>query len=372
MINRKDLEHNWNVICEVDLLHYGDRPDELLQLLKKHHKKWFSPEDKIFVRHEDVDYFYLDNPIGFHVYNLMHCWQKANIPWHVMLFVTQMSDYGRAIEKHWQFNEYDSPTFLYPMVCEYAYEHSVKKWLPSDCEYDIQYPAITLMGTSRAHRVMLYKFLKQQNLFDKVATNYNMIQGVNPVGHNIQAKTIEPANEHDSTLDVVHARTVNTNESLFYDCKYPEIAEIASVELDHSREDEKLQGDFKNFYRNSLIDIVTETLFASPHTYVSEKLLRPIFYEKPFILVGPPKTLAFLRAHGIKTFDAWWEEDYDYETDHQLRFIKCCRIIERISGFTTKQCAQMLEEMRPVLAHNKQVLTNYIDSTFTKLYKEKL
>lgn len=370
MINRTDLEQNWNIICEVDLLHYGNHPDQLLALLKKHHRSNFKSEDKILVRHEDVDYFYLDNPIGFHFYNLMHCWQKANIPWHVMLVVTQMYDYGRAVKKHWKFHQMDQPTFLYPLVCEYAYEASLKHWQPNEHEYNIQYPAITLMGTSRAHRVMTYKFIKHRNLFDRIATNYNIVNGV--VKDPLNTKTIETADESDDTLDVVHARTVNINESLFYDCNYPEIAEIASVALDQSHEDRRLQGDFKNFYRQSLIDVVTETMFAIPHTYISEKLLRPIFYEKPFILIGPPKTLAFLHAHGIKTFDAWWDEDYDYETDHQLRFLKCCSIIERVSGFTVKQCNEMLEEMRPILEHNKRVLTNYIDTTFTTLYKEKL
>lgn len=372
MINRNELTHNWNIICEVDLLHYGHSPDNLLALLKKHHKPNFGPNDKIFVRHEDTDYFYLDQPIGFSVYNLMRCWEKAKLPWHVMVFVSQMYDYGRAIKKHWKFHKNDMPTFLSPMVCEYAYENSVKTWLPSDNDYDIQYQAIALLGKPRAHRIALYKFLKQNNLFDKVATNYNVTDYDKVQGYTPKTPELEPYNTINPILDSVSARTSNINESLFLSAQYPEINEINQVRLDVHRTDPKLKGDFKNFYKESLVDIVCETMFASPHTYISEKLLRPIFYGKPFILLGPPHTLSFLHAHGIKTFDAWWDEDYDYETDHQLRFIKCCRIIERISGLTVKQCKQILEEMRPTLKHNQQVLTHYIDTTYTKLYKEKL
>ena len=49
--------------------------------------------------------------------------------------------------------------------------------------------------------------------------------------------------------------------------------------------------NLKKFYSDVFVDIVTESRFAQPTANYSEKELQPIFYKKPFILVGPPKTL---------------------------------------------------------------------------------
>jgi hypothetical protein len=56
----------------------------------------------------------------------------------------------------------------------------------------------------------------------------------------------------------------------------------------------KKQGDnedrLKMVYYDVFCDVVTESRFAQPTSNYSEKVYRPMFYKKPFIMVGPPHT----------------------------------------------------------------------------------
>lgn len=84
--------------------------------------------------------------------------------------------------------------------------------------------------------------------------------------------------------------------------------------------------------------------------------MRAIWFGRPFLLLSGPRSLQYLKKLGFKTFDAWFDESYDYEP---LLFSRCDLIIkelDKICGWSIPQCDKILQEMRPVLEHNKQRL----------------
>jgi hypothetical protein len=112
----------------------------------------------------------------------------------------------------------------------------------------------------------------------------------------------------------------------------------------------------KKYYNDVFCDIVAETRFAQPTANISEKTLRPMFYKKPFILVGPPHSLAYMRELGYRTFDQWFDESYDRIEDHEERFFKIIELINTIYDKPIHELQQMYVEMTEVLEHNRNHL----------------
>lgn len=107
-----------------------------------------------------------------------------------------------------------------------------------------------------------------------------------------------------------------------------------------------------DFYNRSFLDVVTETRFFQPTSNISEKILQPIQYLRPFIVVAPPYTLKYLKTFGFKTFDKFFDESYDEETDHGERLIKIFNTIEFINQLDSRQTLNMFLKMIPILQHN--------------------
>ena len=125
-----------------------------------------------------------------------------------------------------------------------------------------------------------------------------------------------------------------------------------------------------NFYRDVFVDIVTETRFAQSCANYSEKVLQPMQYMKPFILLAPPHTLKYLKEAGYQTFNMFWDENYDTIEDHGERLKVILELIQSILHKPLHELHQTYEKMMPVLEHNKKVylentqLPNYRDTEF--------
>lgn len=109
-----------------------------------------------------------------------------------------------------------------------------------------------------------------------------------------------------------------------------------------------------NFYRDVFVDIVTETRFAQSCANYSEKVLQPMQYMKPFILLAPPHTLKYIKESGYQTFDQFWDESYDETEDHGERLRKILELIKSILDKPLSELHELYEKMMPVLEHNRE------------------
>ena len=103
----------------------------------------------------------------------------------------------------------------------------------------------------------------------------------------------------------------------------------------------------------SLWHIVPETMYYDESLHLTEKIFKPIAIKRPFILVGAPGNLAYLKSYGFKTFDRWIDESYDKETDPERRIQMIADQIEKICEQDVKT---MHAEMQDVLEYNHQHL----------------
>ena len=108
--------------------------------------------------------------------------------------------------------------------------------------------------------------------------------------------------------------------------------------------------------QNVFCRIVTETNFERPYQNFSEKTVDTIRLGKPFVLVAPYRTLTLLKELGFKTFDKWWDESYDEETDLYKRMDKIFKVMSEIATWDIEKCYKITQEMLPTLIHNFNVL----------------
>ena len=114
-------------------------------------------------------------------------------------------------------------------------------------------------------------------------------------------------------------------------------------------------------YGNTFCAIVNSSTFAEPFPTYDEKPLNAIFNKRPFVLCGPPGSLALMRKDGFETFGEFWDESYDDELDHKKRLEKIFKLLTEINSWDLQKCQDMYGDMLPVLFRNYAKLKGSID-----------
>jgi len=113
-----------------------------------------------------------------------------------------------------------------------------------------------------------------------------------------------------------------------------------------------IRNNLEEHYKDIFVDVINETRFAQPTANFSEKVFQSMQYMKPFILVGPPKTLEYIKTFGFETFSDFWDESYDTELDHGKRLEKIFTLIDTLDSKNIDELKEMYNEMIPILEHN--------------------
>ena len=108
----------------------------------------------------------------------------------------------------------------------------------------------------------------------------------------------------------------------------------------------------RKYYSRCFVDVVAETRYAQTTSNVSEKILQTIMFRTPFIMVAPPYSLEYMRELGFKTFHDFWDESYDTEPDHAMRFFKLYELFEYLDSLENSELQAMYSDMTEILDHN--------------------
>jgi len=134
------------------------------------------------------------------------------------------------------------------------------------------------------------------------------------------------------------------------------IENILPLELDLSNFKQDLMftefDTTEQFYKDSLVHIISETHFFTDIIHLTEKSYKPIFYKQPFIMLGAPGSLKALKDQGFKTFSSLWNESYDQETDHKKRFFMILDIIKKIAAMPIQEKQHIIEVASYIVEYN--------------------
>lgn len=110
-----------------------------------------------------------------------------------------------------------------------------------------------------------------------------------------------------------------------------------------------------NHHEQTFVSIVAETLYKDGTWFYSEKTWKPILAGQPFFLLSTVGALGELKRHGYKTFDQWWDESYDNESNLDNRIKMIVTELSKLSKLDVKQLIQIRQEMSSVLEYNQNL-----------------
>jgi hypothetical protein len=138
-----------------------------------------------------------------------------------------------------------------------------------------------------------------------------------------------------------------------------------------------IEGDANSYRFNlptiskSLLYVSAESAFLNQHPYITEKTFKPILMKRPFVLLASVGSLAKLREMGFRTFNNYWNEDYDQDADPNIRLHKVLAIVKEICKLSVAELQEMCYSMSDVLEYNfDHYVNHYAGSMFQSRLKE--
>jgi hypothetical protein len=122
-----------------------------------------------------------------------------------------------------------------------------------------------------------------------------------------------------------------------------------------------------NFLKPCFVYVITETAAEYPYPYFSEKTWKATVSQVPFMIVGAAGSIAKLREFGFRTFDQWWDEDYDALPTAAQRIEAVVLELKKLSALSLTQLNHMREEMLPVLQHNFEHMSTFAASDLANI-----
>jgi hypothetical protein len=109
-----------------------------------------------------------------------------------------------------------------------------------------------------------------------------------------------------------------------------------------------------NDYNSTDIEVVLETLFDDSRLHLTEKSLRPIACNQPFILAGTHGSLEYLRGYGFKTFNTVWNESYDQIINPKERLTAIVNLMQHIATWSESTKKNKLAQAQEIANYNRQ------------------
>lgn len=207
---------------------------------------------------------------------------------------------------------------------------------------------LSLNRKGHDHRVLLVSALVSAGLVDHGYVSLGVFPKEIPVAdHQI----------HNLTMDEINFEYIKEG--------FAQIKDQLPLQIDDTNLDVNLfQANSLpiNFYQKSCFSLVSSTCglkHQEKSVGFTEKEVRPILARHPFIIYNLPGALTHLRSMGYLTFEPWFDESYDLETNDRKRLEKIIKEVARLSAISFEDWEVMLDEMRPVLEHNYNRMVNY-------------
>jgi hypothetical protein len=148
--------------------------------------------------------------------------------------------------------------------------------------------------------------------------------------------------------------------------------------IDNERIPGSASASIPSCVNDSFWHIVTETVFYYDKLHLTEKIFKPIVSKQPFMLLGAPGNLAYLKSYGFKTFDGIIDESYDNIKDNDQRIEAVVRQIAWYCALTAEEKQQVIEAIAPIVEYNfhhfygefKHIITRELLDNCKTLFKE--
>jgi len=205
---------------------------------------------------------------------------------------------------------------------------------------------LSLNGGGRPHRKFLMAEFARNNLFEHGIVSYlNKFD----IPYTPEDFCYQPIQKYKG--DTRHLDQVKFHNEY----KAPEL----QLDVDASHDAWHNRGMTAQHYTDTYFNVTTETWPAEPSFFVTEKIYKPIANLQPFILLGHPGLLAYLKENGYETFPELFDEHYDEIENHPKRFYNVVENIVRVCAMPQEELHRLYSSVWEKLLHNRQKLLNH-------------
>ncbi len=118
-------------------------------------------------------------------------------------------------------------------------------------------------------------------------------------------------------------------------------------------------------YPDYLFDIVVESTLQT--NFFTEKTFKPVFWGKPFVILGSPNQNTILRDLGYETFPEYFDltSDSDLVFDNENAFHPevtqhYCKILTPLQDISDSDILKIYHDTRPKVRHNHSVMVKHL------------
>ena len=288
------------------------------------HPSWVSAKKALL--EVEFDYLVIYEPVEWMFYedaieDYYNFFESCNIPMEKIIYQgANHNMYGYYdyinLEKKKRFK---SVAFNHCLISSLVTHRDTLNDYTTDVKFDGSKLFICPMSTLTEHRELLYDRLKSTDLlkYGHVSARWKEIYiddlglGPNPIGHQ------------------------------------PETAHISSV------------NSIIPYYEDAFCTLVTESEYYNWNVRFTEKFYFPIIYNRPFMVLGAPGVLKWIRKYGFETFPELFDESYDEEKDLTRRTEIIIENVKKLRGKSTHELQGLLEMVKSKIIHNKKILKIY-------------
>lgn len=351
---------DYDILFSANLLDYDYNMQKLKVELSRYASYTFNNNQRIIFSLYDTDYYFLNSKVGFTSYNLLKILNDLDINLSNCILFTNHIGLKKEIkllcrEYFWQDNEIN--------IFENNYSTALVSQNPDNFDKDpndITHHFCFLSNVKRNHRWLLRIFLYKHNLEKKTImawhahpkTNFNNVFKSEPTESISKFAASVPKSEllESDPFTRINDK-IYTNNSLSF--LLDDFNITLNNKIDPEIKSEPNENNFSaTFLKKCFVNIVTETVFDFPYPYITEKTFKCFWHKTPFLIVGPPHSLLYLKNLGFKTFDLFWDESYDEEFESNNRLIKIFDVIDTIASWPIEKCIDIHSQMLDILEYN--------------------
>ena len=340
----------------------------------------FKPNERLVFVHEDLDFLIDPQSIPFTLYNLQLILKNLNISNVFCRIITNRPNYQTYTRRVQQALVNDVPI---PVVdsCLYFTHVCYMNQSPIgqvDINIEtIQKPFTVLSRLSRSHRTYFMSQIFNSGLHHKgIVTYHNLKAGLDGVKV-FNTKSTDTSMDPCSFLYTVPFSRispehviVNEHNQHVYNTFKNRITRYSNIDESVDITDKtKIIETFKNdIIQQGLIYVALETMCNNDLPFISRILTKSIVMKRPFIILGCPGSLAFLKSLGFKTFSNFWSEEYDNDISLEDKTEKIINILNIWSNKSLEEIHQALESMADIVEYN----FNHFTTTFCQEQTQRL
>jgi len=114
-----------------------------------------------------------------------------------------------------------------------------------------------------------------------------------------------------------------------------------------------------NHYPRFNVELICETYTRGKTFFPTEKTVRPMVGNKPFVIYGPRNYLNNLQQKGFRTFSSLWDESYD-QLEGVQRWEAMTQLISTLVKLPDTKWQDIINQSREITKHNRTIVRQII------------